>query len=178
MRASASQAAGPRSPEPGRILLLNWWPVAGLPQLQCHSISMALPFPHTLIFPETPSVSGTVPPPRPHDSQNSGEVSEPPQPQLLAPLRTCWDRPVGKSATATVSKPSGRRLPMTCFCSLVRVLRGVCTSQTSDCLLSDFFWCVFEVAFCYSALAHSTFLSSRGKHSALRRALTRRPDSM
>lgn len=40
-----------------------------------------------------PGHSGAVPLPRPHSSQNSGEVSEPPQPQLPASLRTVGTGP-------------------------------------------------------------------------------------
>lgn len=61
-----------------------------------HPASLSLPFPHTQSS-QRHSALRDCPPTRPYSSQNSGEVSEPPQPQLLAPLRTSWDRPRSQS---------------------------------------------------------------------------------
>ena len=131
---STSQAVGPtfslalvsRVKQPPRL--------RPQPARPCHS--------HTPCLPRDSAVLRGCPTTGPRSSQNTGEVSEPPQPQLLAPLRTGWDRPVLKVSNRDCleTRRSGGS-PLTCFCSLVRVLGVcvcvcvcVCVSQTFDCL--------------------------------------------
>lgn len=129
IEASRSQAVGARSLGPGGTLLPNRWPVSRLeqphtltqPAWACHSR------PSPTIFPERRSPQGLSH----HNSQNSGEVSDPPQPQLPTPLRTAGTGLFSISNRDCLETIRGSL--MTCFCSLVRVL-GVCVSQTSDCL--------------------------------------------
>lgn len=81
----------PRNPKPGRVP--DWWPDSGLKQPPTFIQPARPAIPTHLCLPRDTECSGTVPPPRPHSSQNSGEVSEPPQPQLPAPLRTAGTGP-------------------------------------------------------------------------------------
>lgn len=90
-----------------------------------YSCSLDRRSPHTCAHPSWPCLSHSLPThfPRdtenlgtvPHHSQNSGEVSEPPPPQVLVPLRSTGTGPILKSATTRSSKPAGPRLPCDLF---------------------------------------------------------------
>lgn len=82
---------------------------------------------------------GTVPPPGWHRSQNSGEVSEPPQPQLPPPLRTGTGPFSSQQPPQTVSKPSGLEAPPGLVFALSSDLRWA--------PVSDFFWGVLKWLF-------------------------------
>lgn len=77
--------------------------------------------------------AGTVPPPQSHSSQNSGEVSEPPQPQLPPPLRTAGTGPFSSQQPRHLETGETRG-SRDLFLLSCQVFLGGGGSQTSDCL--------------------------------------------
>lgn len=139
------------------MLLPDPGPAFGSPH--SHPAGLALPFPHTSVFPETRRARGL--------SHHPGYTLLRTQVRFLSPHSLCsqlLSELLGQ-ARAQVSNRDGletiraRGSPVTCFALLSGFYRGrgEYVSNLRLSLLSDFFCYVFEVAFCYSVAAHSPF---------------------
>lgn len=96
----------------------------------CHPASLALPFPHPSVFPETHSTRGLSH----HNSPNSGEVSKPPRAQLPAPPRTAGTGSLSSQQPRPRSRNhEGYRLPRDLFLLSCQGFGGG-VFQNSDCL--------------------------------------------